>query len=80
MHQRDNQLLPLGDHPPLAIPFLGPKHDFEINPQGVGLRASPCRRVDSGQARTHPVMSASLWAFEVLSRGGWSPASKTGAK
>ena len=31
-------------------------------------------------SRTHPVMSASLWAFEVLSRGGWSPASKTGAK
>lgn len=25
-------------------------------------------------------MSASLRAFEVLSRGGWSPASKTGAK
>jgi len=31
-------------------------------------------------SRTHPVMSASLWAFEDLSRGGWSPASKTGAK
>jgi hypothetical protein len=25
-------------------------------------------------------MSASIRAFEVLSRGGWSPASKTGAK
>ena len=31
-------------------------------------------------SRTHPVMSASLRAGGVLSRGGWSPASKTGAK
>ena len=31
-------------------------------------------------SRTHPVMSASIRAFEVLSCGGWSPASKTGAK
>jgi hypothetical protein len=31
-------------------------------------------------SRTHPVMSASLRACGVLSRGGWSPASKTGAK
>lgn len=30
--------------------------------------------------RTHPVMSGSLRACEVLSRGGWSSASKTGAK
>ena len=30
--------------------------------------------------RTHPVMSASHRASGVLSRGGWSPASKTGAK
>ena len=63
-----------------AIPFLGPNSVFEINPRGVGLRASPCRRVDSEQVRTHPVMSASLRACGVLSRGGWSPASKTGAK
>ena len=34
-------------YPPLASPFLGPKPVFEINPRGVGLRASPCRRVDS---------------------------------
>lgn len=83
-HQRDNRLLTLGDHPPLAIPFLAPKPVFEINPRGVGLRASPCRRVDSAPfeegGRTHPVMSASLRACGVLSRGGWSPASKTGAK
>ena len=31
-------------------------------------------------SRTHPVMSASLRASGVLSRGGWSPASQTGAK
>jgi hypothetical protein len=31
-------------------------------------------------SRTHPVMSASLRSCGVLSRGGWSPASKTGAK
>ena len=35
-------------HPPLASPFLGPNPVFEINPRGVGLRASPCRRPDSG--------------------------------
>ena len=71
-------------HPPLAIPFLAPNPVFEINPRGVGLRASPCRRVDSPRfhflGRTHPVMSASLRACGVLSRGGWSSASKTGAK
>jgi hypothetical protein len=48
-HQRDNRLLTLGDHPPLAIPFLGPNPVFEINPRGVGLRASPCRRMDSDE-------------------------------
>ncbi len=80
MHQRDNRLQSSGHHPPLAIPFLGPNPVFEINPRGVELRASPCRRADSEQVRTHPVMSASIRAFEVLSRGGWSPASKTGAK
>ena len=31
-------------------------------------------------SRTHPVMSASLRVCGVLSRGGWSPASKAGAK
>lgn len=46
-HQRDNRLLTLGHHPPLAIPFLAPNPVFEINPHGVGLRASPCHRVDS---------------------------------
>ena len=30
-------------HPPLASPFLGPNPVFEIKPQGLGLRASPCR-------------------------------------
>jgi hypothetical protein len=75
-HQRDNRLQSSGDYSPLAIPFLGPKPVFEIKPQGLGLRASPCRRVDSGQARTHPVMLASLWICGVLSRGGWSPASQ----
>lgn len=79
-HQRDNRLLTLGDHPPLATPFLAPNPGLKINPRGVGLRASPCRRPDSEQIRTHPVMSASIRAFEVLSRGGWFPASKTGAK
>ncbi len=49
-HQRDNRLLTLGHHPPLAIPFLAPNPVFEINPQGVGLRASPCRRVDSSKS------------------------------
>jgi hypothetical protein len=34
-HQRDNRLLTLGHHPPLAIPFLAPNPVFEINPQGV---------------------------------------------
>ena len=48
-HQRDNRLLTLGHHPPLAIPFLAPNPVFEINPRGVGLRASPCRRVDSDE-------------------------------
>ena len=84
MHQRDNRLQSSGHHPPLAIPFLAPNPVFEINPRGVGLRASPCRREDSAPfeegGRTHPVMSASLRACGVLSRGGWSPASKTGAK
>ncbi len=47
--QRDNRLLTLGHHPPLAIPFLGLNPVFEINPRGVGLRANPCRRVDSGE-------------------------------
>jgi hypothetical protein len=47
MHQWDNWLLTLGHHPPLAIPFLAPNPVLEINPQGVGLRASPCRRADS---------------------------------
>ena len=50
MHQRDNQLLPLGDHPPLAIPFLGPKHVFEINLRGVGLRGEPVPPGGFGQA------------------------------
>lgn len=83
-HQRDNRLQSSGHHPPLAIPFLAPIPVFEINPRGVGLRASPCRRADSAPfeegSRTHPVMSASLRACGVLWRGGWSPASKTGAK
>ncbi|PZQ96075.1 MAG: hypothetical protein DI533_16625 [Cereibacter sphaeroides] len=83
-HLRNNRLLSLGHHPPLAIPFLAPNPVFEINPRGVGLRASPCRQADSApfeeRGRTHPVMSASLRAFGVLSRGGRSPASKTGAK
>ena len=78
-HQRDNRLLTLGHHPPLAIPFLAP------NPSSRSTREGS----DYGQARaagwirasrTHPVMSASLRACGVPSRGGWSPASKTGAK
>ena len=48
-HQRDNRLQSSGHHPPLAIPFLGPNPVFEINPQGVGLRTSPCRRADSDE-------------------------------
>src|SRR3989338_7272457 len=77
-HQRDIRLLTLGHHPPLAIPFLAPNPVFEINPRGVGLRASPCRRADSAPfedgGRTHPVMSASLRACGVLSRrGGGAP-------
>jgi hypothetical protein len=48
-HQWDNRLLTFGHHLPLAIPFLVPNPVFEINPRGVGLRASPCRRVDSGE-------------------------------
>ena len=46
-HLRDKWLLPSRHHPPLAMPFLGPNPVIEINPQGVGLRASPCRRADS---------------------------------
>ena len=41
-------------------------------------RAHAAERIRA--SRTHPVMSASLRACGVLSRGGWSPASKTGAK
>ena len=53
------------------------------------LRDQPARGRTTGRARaagwirasrTHPVMSASLRACGVLSRGGWSSASKTGAK
>ncbi len=67
-------------HPPLASPFLGPNPVFEIKPQGLGLRASPCRRPDSGQARTHPVMSACLWSFGFLSARGMVPRLRAGAK
>ena len=67
-------------HPPLAIPFLGPKPVFEIKPQGLGLRASPCRRPDSGQARTQPVMSARLWSCGFLSARGMVPRLPAGAK
>ena len=70
----------MGDHPPLAIPFLAPNPVFEINPRGVGLRGEPVPPGGFGRAERNPVMSASLRACGVLSRGGWSPASKTGAK
>jgi hypothetical protein len=74
----------LGDHPPLAIPFLAPKPVFEINPQGVGLRASPCRRVDSapfeeGGPNALGDVSQSSGLRGPVARG-MVPASKTGAK
>ncbi len=69
MHQRDNRLLTLGHHPPLAIPFLAPNPVFEINPQGVGLRASPCRRVDSGKPNAPGDVSQSSGLRGPVARG-----------
>ena len=71
-------------HPPLVIPFLAPNPVFEINPQGVGIRASPCRRADSAPfeegGRTQPVMSARLWSCGFLSARGMVPRLPAGAK
>lgn len=41
VHQRVHRLLGLEPHPPLAIPFLGPRPVFEIKPRGLGLRGKP---------------------------------------
>ena len=68
-HQRDNRLLTLGHHPPLAIPFLAPNPVFEINPRGVGLRASPCRRVDSGEPNAPGDVSQSSGLRGPVARG-----------
>jgi hypothetical protein len=78
-HQRDNRLLTFGHHPPLAIPFLAPNPVFEINPRGVGLRASPCRRVDSDEPNAPGDVSQSSGLRGPVARG-MVPASKTGAK
>ena len=68
-HQRDNRLQSSGDYSPLAIPFLGPKPVFEIKPQGLGLRASPCRRVDSGEPNAPGDVSQSLDLRGPVARG-----------
>ena len=67
--KRDNRLLTLGHHPPLAIPFLAPNPVFEINPRGVGLRASPCRRVDSGEPNAPGDVSQSSGLRGPVARG-----------
>src|SRR3989338_876777 len=80
-HQRDIRLLTLGHHPPLAIPFLAPNPVFEINPQGVGLRASPCRRVDSDEPNAPGDVSQSSGLRGPVAPGvGLPPPSKKGAK
>ena len=68
-HQQDNRLLTLGHHPPLAIPFLAPNPVFEINPRGVGLRACPCRRVDSGEPNAPGDVSQSSGLRGPVARG-----------
>lgn len=55
--------------PPLAIPFLAPNPVFEINPRGVGLRASPCRRVDSDEPNAPGDVSQSLGLRGPVARG-----------
>src|SRR3990167_5929895 len=72
-HQRDIRLLTLGHHPPLAIPFLAPNPVFEINPQGVGLRASPCRRVDSDEPNAPGDVSQSSGLRGPVARGVGPP-------
>ncbi len=67
-------------HPPLASPFLAPNPVFEIKPQGLGLRGEPVPPAGFGQARTHPVMSARLWACGFLSARGMVPRLPAGAK
>ena len=62
--------------PPLASPVLGPNPVFEINPRGVGLRASPCRRVDSGEPNAPGDVSLSSDLSDSCQRGGWSLASQ----
>ena len=67
----------LGDHPPLAIPFLGPNPVFEINPRmWNGPRCkdafqsiSPHEDVRSYVRPTGAVMTAGL--DEVREAGGW---------
>ena len=59
----------MGDHPPLAIPFLAPNPVFEINPRGVGLRASPCRRLDSGKPNAPGDVSQSSGLRGPVARG-----------
>jgi len=56
-------------HPPLAIPFLAPNPVFEINPRGVGLRASPCRRVDSDEPNAPGDVSQSSGLRGPVARG-----------
>jgi hypothetical protein len=68
-HQRDKRLQTFGHHPPLAIPFLAPNPVFEINPRGVGLRASPCRRVDSGEPNAPGDVSQSSGLRGPVARG-----------
>jgi hypothetical protein len=69
MHQWANRLLTLGHHPPLAIPFLAPNPVLEINPQGVGLRASPCRRADSDEPNAPGDVSQSSGLRGPVARG-----------
>jgi hypothetical protein len=68
-HQRDNRLQTLGHHPPLAIPFLAPNPVLEINPRGVGLRGSPCRRVDSDEPNAPGDVSQSSGLRGPVARG-----------
>ena len=80
MHQRVQRLLGLEPHPPLARPFLGPRPVFEIKPQGLGLRGEPVPPGGFGACPNAPGDVRPSRAFGVLSRGGWSSASQTGAE
>ena len=68
------------NHPRFHSQTLVRSVSLTFNPEGVGLRARAAHG-DSGKRPERPwVIADPVRHFGRLSRGGWSPASKTGAK